>query len=79
MDNVVASSGVTDIVFVPWAAEEHAGYLKTYPDTKEMFRSPRFEALLAETKLHELMAVACLDYTKIPQYTYVSPQEASIP
>ena len=52
MDKIVASSGVTDIVFVPWAAEEHAGYLKTYPDSKEIFRSPRFDGLLAESRQH---------------------------
>lgn len=52
MDKIVASSGVTDIVFVPWAAEEHAGYLKTYPDSKEIFRSSRFEALLTESRQH---------------------------
>ncbi|WP_158615604.1 hypothetical protein [Comamonas sp. BIGb0124] len=43
MEKVVASSGVTDVVFVPWAAEEHAGYLSTYPDSKELFRSPKFD------------------------------------
>ncbi|MEO5655913.1 MAG: hypothetical protein ABIR00_08030 [Nitrosospira sp.] len=52
MDKVVASSGVTDIVFVPWAAEDHAGYLKTYPDSREIFRSPRFDALQAQSRLH---------------------------
>lgn len=52
MDKIVASGGVTDIVFVPWAAEEHAGYLKAYPDSREIFRSPRFDALLAESSLH---------------------------
>lgn len=52
MGKIVASTGVTDSVFVPWAAEEYASYLKTYPDSKEIFRSPRFEALLAESRLH---------------------------
>lgn len=52
MDKIVTSNGVTDIVFVPWAAEEHAGYLKTYPDSKEIFRSPRFDDLLAESRQH---------------------------
>lgn len=52
MDKIVASSGVTDIVFVPWATEEHAGYLKTYSDSREIFRSPRFDALLAESRSH---------------------------
>jgi hypothetical protein len=52
MEKIVASSGVTDFVFVPWAAEEHAGYVKAYPDSTEIFRSPRFDALLAESSLH---------------------------
>ncbi|MFZ2393902.1 hypothetical protein [Rhodoferax sp.] len=52
MDKIVARCGVTDIVFVPWAAEEHVGYLKTYPDSREIFRSPRFDALLAESRSH---------------------------
>jgi hypothetical protein len=52
LDSIVASSGVTDVVFVPWASEEHAGYLKTYPNSKEIFRSSRFEALLAESGQH---------------------------
>jgi hypothetical protein len=50
LDSIVASSGVTDVVFVPWAAEERADYLKMYPDSKEIFRSSRFEALLAESR-----------------------------
>lgn len=50
LDKIVACSGVTDIVLVPWAAEEHAGYLKAHPDSREIFRSPRFDTLLAESK-----------------------------
>lgn len=50
MDKIVACSGVTEIVFVPWAAEEHADYLKAHPDSKEFFRSSRFDELLAESK-----------------------------
>lgn len=52
MDKIVSSIGVTDIVFVPWAAEEHVAYIKTYPDSKEIFRSSRFDDLLAESKQH---------------------------
>jgi hypothetical protein len=52
MDKIVASIEVTDIVFVPWAAEEHGAYIKTYPDSKEIFRSSRFDDLLAESKQH---------------------------
>lgn len=51
MDKIVSSSGVTDIVFVPWAAEEYSVYTKAYPDSKDIFRSPRFDDLLAESRL----------------------------
>lgn len=51
MGKIISSSGVTDVVFVPWAAEEHSSYVRTYPDSQEIFRSPRFEALLTESRL----------------------------
>ncbi len=48
LDTIIACSGVTDIVFVPWAAEEHAVYVAAYPSSQEIFRSLRFS--LAETE-----------------------------
>lgn len=49
MDKIVACTGVTDVVFVPWAAEEYAGYLKAHRASKELFRSSRFDELFAES------------------------------
>ena len=48
LDKIVACRGVKDIVLVPWAAKEHAGYLKTHHDSKETFRSPKFDSPSAE-------------------------------
>ena len=45
LDKIIACSGVTDIVFVPWAAEEHAAYVAAHPSSQEIFRSPRFGQL----------------------------------
>ncbi len=42
LDKIIACSGVTDIVFVPWAAEEHAAYVAAHPSSQEIFRSLRF-------------------------------------
>lgn len=52
MGKIVAASGVTDTVFVPWAAEENVGYLNAYPDSKKIFRSPRFDDFLTESRQH---------------------------
>lgn len=48
LDRIIACSGVTDIVFVPWAAEELAAYVAAHPLSQEIFRSLRFS--LAETE-----------------------------
>ena len=45
LTGIIACSGVTDIVFVPWAAEEHAAYVAAHPASQEIFRSPRFSQL----------------------------------
>ena len=42
LTRIIACSRVTDVVFVPWAAEEHAAYVAAYPASQEIFRSPRF-------------------------------------
>lgn len=48
LTRIIACSGVTDIVFVPWAAEEHAAYVAAHPASEEIFRSPRFSQLETE-------------------------------
>ena len=48
LTGIIACSGVTDIVFVPWAAEEHAAYVAAHPASQEIFRSPRFSQLETE-------------------------------
>jgi hypothetical protein len=40
LDKIVACAGVTDLVFVPWAAEEMNAYLADHPSSTEIFRSP---------------------------------------
>ncbi len=39
LDKIVSSAGVTDIVFVPWAAEELLAYLVEHPLSRQIFRS----------------------------------------
>ena len=41
LDKIVSSAGVTDIVFVPWAAEELPAYLAGNPSSQEIFKSPQ--------------------------------------
>jgi|JI6StandDraft_1071083.scaffolds.fasta_scaffold15860_6 hypothetical protein len=48
LSKIIACRGVTDIVFVPWAAEEHAAYVAAYPSSQEIFRSARFAQLETE-------------------------------
>lgn len=43
LGNIVACAGVTDVVFVPWAAEELSAYLLTHPSSTEIFRSPNLD------------------------------------
>ena len=43
LDKIVSSAGVTDIVFVPWAAEELPIYLAAHPLSQEIFRAPPFD------------------------------------
>jgi hypothetical protein len=40
LDKIVSSAGVTDIVFVPWAAEDLPIYLAAHPLSQEIFRTP---------------------------------------
>lgn len=49
LDKIVSSAGVTDIVFVPWAAEELPIYLADYASSQEIFRSPLGGQSAAET------------------------------
>ena len=39
LDKIVSIHGVTDIVFVPWAADELPIYLAEHPSSREIFRS----------------------------------------
>lgn len=40
LDKIVSCDGVTDIVFVPWTAEELAAYLKANPLSEEIVYPP---------------------------------------
>ena len=40
LDKIVSCAWVTDIVFVPWAAEELPLYLAAHPSSREIFRTP---------------------------------------
>lgn len=42
LTRIIACSGVTDIVFVPWGAAEYAAYVAAHPSSREIFCSPRF-------------------------------------
>ena len=48
LDKIVSSAGVTDIVFVPWAAEDLPIYLAPHPSSQEIYRSPPFDELIAD-------------------------------
>lgn len=48
LGKIVACQGVTDIVFVPWTAEEQGAYLAAHPSSREIFRCPRLGALASE-------------------------------
>lgn len=43
LDKIVACAGVTDVVFVPWVAEELGAYLTKHPSSTEIFRSPTLD------------------------------------
>lgn len=45
---IIACAGVTEIVFVPWAADEHAAYLAAHPSSREIFCSPRSRDIESE-------------------------------
>lgn len=40
LEKIVSSVGVTDIIFVPWAAEAISIYLAAHPSSQEIFRTP---------------------------------------
>ncbi len=40
LDKIVSCDGVTDIVFVPWTAEELVAYLKAHPPSVEIVFPP---------------------------------------
>ena len=46
LDKIVSCFGVTDVVFVPWAAEELPAYLTAHPSSEEIFRSPKLDEFL---------------------------------
>ncbi|MDO8771628.1 MAG: hypothetical protein Q7K57_23545 [Burkholderiaceae bacterium] len=48
LDKIVSSVGVTDIVLVPWAAEELPIYLAAHPSSQEIFRSPPLDGSVAD-------------------------------
>lgn len=48
LEKIVYSAGVTDIVFVPWAAEEFPIYLAAHPSSQEIFRSPPLDGSVAD-------------------------------
>lgn len=48
LDKIVSSAGVTDIVFVPWAAEELPIYLAAHPLSREIYRSPPLDESIAD-------------------------------
>ncbi|MDO8777427.1 MAG: hypothetical protein Q7K57_53665 [Burkholderiaceae bacterium] len=40
LDKIISCDGVTDIVFVPWTAEELVAYLKAHPLSEEIVFPP---------------------------------------
>ena len=46
LDKIVSCFGVTDVVFVTWAAEELPAYLTAHPSSEEIFRSPKLDEFL---------------------------------
>lgn len=48
LDKIVSCAGVTDIVFVPWAAEELPIYLAAHPSSQEICRSPPLDESIAD-------------------------------
>ena len=48
LSKIVGCTGVTDLVFMPWTAEEHPAYLEVYPSSQDIFRSPRIDQPVVE-------------------------------
>jgi hypothetical protein len=44
LDGIVASLGVTDIVYVPWTPENLNAYLASNPSSEEIYRAPIAES-----------------------------------